>query len=357
VHILRSFVGDIDGLEAFVGAVAENAASQGVVLDINPIWLHAYQRSKAGLSPEYFYPEGGWMLTPWVGGDYIDLSWNAGAPWIRATTAAVRGRPVSDDWLPFVVKAIAKPATAGLVEHRSRLLNLVRAQNFFATVETRPLGSLSNLPGDACSAGSGNGTIGGFLRDNNARKTYAATCGHVVSNGVNVSVGGRHIGLCAYSHAPRLLASGQLCTRNCGWANKWDFALIDIANASSSNVVRAIAHTIVPHQAIVLRGGVSKTNTFEVGGLLITCTPGNSNVCFENMFEVRPPTAGGIINPRLTAAISALPTQGDSGAWVETQGKEWCGVLVAADHLMGYALEAADTLSEANNAFGTQLTL
>ena len=41
----------------------------------------------------------------------------------------------------------------------------------------------------------------------------------------------------------------------------------------------------------------------------------------------------------------------------KTRSKEWCGVLVAADHLMGYALEAADTVTEADVAFGTQLQL
>jgi hypothetical protein len=49
--------------------------------------------------------------------------------------------------------------------------------------------------------------------------------------------------------------------------------------------------------------------------------------------------------------------QGDSGSWIETQpGMEWCGVLVASDHLMGDALEADDTI-RINNTFGVQLQL
>jgi hypothetical protein len=52
-----------------------------------------------------------------------------------------------------------------------------------------------------------------------------------------------------------------------------------------------------------------------------------------------------------------VPLHGDSGGWLETAAKEWCGVLVAVDHLMGYSLEADDTLVEADAASGTQLQL
>jgi hypothetical protein len=75
------------------------------------------------------------------------------------------------------------------------------------------------------------------------------------------------------------------------------------------------------------------------------------------MFEVRPRASSGLLNARVHAAITTIPTQGDSGGWVETSSKEWCGVLVAADHLMGYALEANDTVAEADVEFGTQLDL
>ncbi len=89
----------------------------------------------------------------------------------------------------------------------------------------------------------------------------------------------------------------------------------------------------------------------------MTYCPGISNVCFENLFEVRPSANGGIINPRFKTLVAHTPTQGDSGGWIETSSGAWCGVLVAADHLMGYALEADQTLTEANAAFGTQLEL
>ena len=62
-------------------------------------------------------------------------------------------------------------------------------------------------------------------------------------------------------------------------------------------------------------------------------------------------------SPQRFAAFATVPIQGDSGGWLETSANEWCGVLVAVDHMMGYALEADDTLVAANAAFGTQLQL
>ena len=73
---------------------------------------------------------------------------------------------------------------------------------------------------------------------------------------------------------------------------------------------------------------------------------------------MRPRSSGGILNPRIRTALATVPTQGDSGAWLETaSASEGCGVLVAADTLMGYALEADDVIAEADTAFGTQRQL
>jgi hypothetical protein len=42
---------------------------------------------------------------------------------------------------------------------------------------------------------------------------------------------------------------------------------------------------------------------------------------------------------------------------LQTTSKEWCGILVAADHLMGYALEADESIIQADQAFGTHAQL
>ncbi|WP_263366762.1 hypothetical protein [Edaphobacter bradus] len=368
MHQLRQYVDRIEGLAAFATEAAANPATQGVVLDVNPIWLAAYRLARTGLRADAFVLH--WSLWPvflreelarsqGVEGDTIDFGWTDKAGRVENFIRNLMEdyhKPIPTSSFPFMVKVIAKPAGTELADARARLVTLTASQNFFALVETRPLGRLAASSGDPCLANGVPGTIGGFLRDLNTVDIYAATCGHVASKGTSVTVSGTHIGTCRHSHAPNQLAPGQSCSPACTGANRLDLALIDVGNATVANTVTGKAAQIVSRQSIVMRGGVSGVNTFEVGGVVITYCPGNSNVCFENLFEVRPPSSGGILNPRLRTVLATVPTQGDSGAWVETSSsQEWCGILVAADSLMGYALEADDVITEAGIAFGTQL--
>jgi hypothetical protein len=56
--------------------------------------------------------------------------------------------------------------------------------------------------------------------------------------------------------------------------------------------------------------------------------------------------------------FATVPVNGDSGGWaIKTTTSEWAGLLTAADHLMGYALEADDILAEAQSQFGLKLTV
>jgi hypothetical protein len=292
--------------------------------------------------------------------DAIDFKWIDKSGWVKNVTRHLldnSDRSIPDSALPFIVKVIARPVSPEFFETRGQLVALVTRQDFFAIVETRPPGTLAASPGDKCLAGGVPGTIGGFLRDLNKGQVYATTCGHVASTGAIVTVAGNHLGVCSHSHPPSRMAPGQSCTAACPCANELDLALIDLRNATVTTAVTGVAAQIAPHQSIVLRGGASNVNPFEVGGHAMTYCPGKSNVCFKNLFEVRPPSPGGIVNPRVSAAFATVPLQGDSGGWLETAAKEWCGVLVAVDHLMGYALEADDTLAAANAAFGIQLQL
>lgn len=370
MHILRQYLTAIDGLTGFVEAAARNTATQGVVLDINPIWLAAYRLARAGLRTSAFDMH--WSFWPYLliddvfriesfAGDFIDFKWIDKTGWVENLTRNLLEnfhKPIQASTLPFIVKAIAKPVNSNLAEQRQALVDLAVSQNFVAFVETRPLGSLAVAPGDRCLANNVPGTIGGFLRNGNTGSTYAATCGHVVSAGTSVTVSGNHLGTCSHSRAPAPLPQGQSCTPACPNANKLDLALIDIGGATIANNVTGVAAQIASRQSITLRGGMSGIQNYEVGGMVITYCPGNSNVCFENMFEVRPPSQGGIVSPRVRNFLATVPTQGDSGGWLETVSPvEWCGVLVAADSLMGYALEADDILNEANATFGLQLRL
>jgi hypothetical protein len=371
MHLLRQYVDNVEGLRGFAAEAAGNAVTQGVVLDINPVWLLAYRLYCAGLGPYAFDMHMPWHFAPGlvahdllhlqsIEGDAIDLKWVDKSGWVHSVTRHLLNhsdRNISDSALPFIVKVIARPVSAEFFETRAQLVGLVTRQNFFALIETRPLGTLAAAPGDKCLAGGVPGTIGGFLRDTNKGKVYAATCGHVASKGATVTVSGKHLGVCSHSHAPTQMTPGQSCTDACPCANELDLALIDIGSAAVTNGVTGTAAQIAPPQGIVLRGGASSINSFVVGGHVMTYCPGRSNVCFKNLFEVRPPAPAGIIRPGVSAAFATVPLQGDSGGWLETAAKEWCGVLVAVDHLMGYALEADDTLAAANAAFGVQLQL
>lgn len=369
MHLLRRYVDSIEGLSGFAAEAAGNAVTQGVVLDINPIWLLAYRLYCAGINPYAFDVHVPWLsvsslitddlLPPTIEGDAIDLRWVDKSGWVKHVTAYLQDKSIPDSALPFIVKIIARPVSEDRFETRAQLVALVRRQTFFAVIETRPLGVLAASPGDKCLAGGVPGSIGGFLRDShNKTQVYAATCGHVASKSASVTVSGKHLGACSHSHAPSQMAHGQACNATCPCANELDLALIDLGNAAVSNAVTGVAAQIAPHQGIVLRAGMtSYPNSFEVGGHVMTYCPGKSNVCFKNLFEVRPPSPGGIVKPRLRAAFATVPVQGDSGGWLETSASEWCGVLVAVDHLMGYALEADATLAKANAAFGTQLQL
>jgi hypothetical protein len=368
MHILRQYVNRIEGLNSLIEQVAKNPVTQGVLLDINPIWLWAYRLSRAGLRPEHIYD---WFLDRiWappislesIEGDAIDFDWNDALGVVRHFTdnwinQYENNDSIPDSMLPFIVKIITKPVTSEYFETREQLVELARRQNFFTIVETRSLGRLAASSGDACLANGVPGTIGGFLRDQNTGIVYAATCGHVAAKNAQVTVNGNILGVCLFSHPPRPLPTGQPCTHGSLNANRLDLALIDLGNSSPTNIVSGLASQIASHQKIVLRGGMTQVNTFEVGGLMLTYCPGNSNVCFENMFEVRPVSTGGILNPSVRTAFSTVPTQGDSGAWIETIAGEWCGILVATDHLMGYALEADDSLVEFNGKFRTKLQL
>ena len=372
MHVLRQSVDSIEGLMPFVNAAAENPVTQGVILDVNPIWWAAYCLARAGLRSDAvdIFPHFG--PSPYIAdmipleaveGDEIDFTWVDTPGRVENLT-----RNLLQDYhkqlqarsLPFIVKIIAKPVGAELFETRASLVALAAAQSFFAIVETRPLGRLALSPGDSCAAGSLPGTVGGFLKDQHKPGTvYAATCGHVAQQiGAQVSVLGQNVGVVSMSHPPVAMGAGQLCTRGCAAANRLDFALIDIGKQNVANTVKGIAPRIASKQAILLRGATSGAQPFEVGGVALAYCPGNSNVCFENLFEVRPKVQGGTLNPRLRAAFSTVPMQGDSGGWAETSpGSDWCGVLVAADGFMGYALEADDLLAEANQTFGTDLSL
>lgn len=366
MHNLRFVAERVEGLNQFIDVASEYKLLQGVILDINPIWLTAYRLRQAGLDPNFLnrlpfgpdcFPNAilETLLAPGPNLDqYVDFDWNSDV--VENWHYATFGRSF-DKNSPFLVKAITFPMSGPLDgETRYALLQLVRQSPFPAILETRAPARLILSAGDRCDPKSGGyGTIGGFLSDQRTGTVYAATCGHVVTCG-GVSVHGALIGQCMHGQAPTALTVGQTCNRTCASMTRLDFALIDIGNASVSNTVSSIAAMITPTEAVTLSGATTGASSYEIGGACMVYKIGGA--CWDNLFEIRPPSGAGILSPRVSALIATVPKPGDSGAWVERAiSHDWCGVLVASDHAAAYAIEAETVIAEANSAFGTDLAL
>jgi hypothetical protein len=359
MHLLRDKAREIDGLESFIDSVSISPSTQGVVVDLNPLWFYAYRISQAGLNPNNFDIAPSLQLesaSQLIQGrdSFIDLNWKD--PLVDKFCQNTFGRNFGPNNC-FLVKVVAFPVIyPERLEERRALVAAVQTAPFPAIVETRPPATLVISSGDLCVTGSGSrGTVGGFLKDTKTSNVYAATCGHVVASGP-VTVNGQVIGKCTHAWAPTRLATGQVCDSTGSGVNRLDLALIDVTGTSVTNSMSAVAQTVNPHELINVAGAVTGVASYEVGGACMIYQIGG--ICFGNLFEVRPPPPGGILGPRFSALVATVPQPGDSGAWVQRKGtSDWCGVVVASDHLMGYALEADTVISQANGAFGMNLHL
>jgi hypothetical protein len=362
MHLLRQWAEGIEGLGRFIDTAMGNPVCQGVVLDLNPIWLAAWRAFAAGLDP---LGPAGWVNHPLQGplglrpdGDpYIDLQWSDDE--IGARISAVFRRKVKEREQPFLVKAVALPIPARhpLEEARRQLTEIVREAPFPAILETRPPAVLAVACGDNCTTTGGqSGTIGGFLRDNATQKIYAATCGHVVpTRGASVSAAGAAIGTCAHTQPPTVLQSGQHCRPQDSCVSPLDLALIDVGTATVVNAASGLAAAVYPAEDVQMHGAATSTASYVVGGVCLTYVAGGA--CFDTLFEVRPPVATGVV-ARIRQMMATVPQQGDSGAWVERKStQEWCGVLIAVDSQQGYVQEASSLMAAADKQFGTNLVL
>lgn len=367
MHFLRRVARQLDGLDRFIQQVCENQITQGVVVDLNPIWLTAYRMEQAGLDPHFmdkmgpFYLGFGFppvddILISDQGGEVpLDFSWKP-PDGVDFWCHQLFGRTFGP-YSPFLVKVVTFPlADPELVPRRRALVEIARAAPFPAIVETRQPAKLVVSPSDPCLSSSGiPGTVGGFLKDRNSGKVYATTCGHVVASGP-VSVHGAVIGQCTHATVPTPVPAGQLCHSKSPHVSRLDVALIDVTGAAVTNAVSSIAPIVYPRESVRATGSVTGTASYQVGGAGMIYQIGG--ICFGNIFEVRPPYPSSVVSPRFRALTATVPKGGDSGTWVERTGTpDWCGIIVAADHAMGYAMDSDAVVSEANTAFKMDLIL
>jgi len=184
------------------------------------------------------------------------------------------------------------------------------------------------------------------------------TCGHVASKGDLVISKGQSVGTATYSFDPFSLPGvipPSICRPNSPGVSRLDMALVEIASAPSiKNILTNNGAVIQSGDLIEMRANGS-SHSYEVGGVVITFKIHGK--CFDRLFEVRPRRSS-LLSPLANAAFARMPAPGDSGAWFNLAGTmTWCGMLIAGEPLMAYALEADDLVVEANRAFSLDLEL
>lgn len=155
LHALRGVAQEFPGFRSFVDSVMQLHIAQGIVVDLNPIWLAAYELDQAGIDPDALYRFG---PTRWPDMEHrdqlfgsrlagaIDLKWSHDV--VDRLTQVWFPRPI--DNVAVIVKAIASPITDVELEiERRTLRNLVAEAGFLAIAETRPVATLIAGGGDA----------------------------------------------------------------------------------------------------------------------------------------------------------------------------------------------------------------
>jgi len=358
------------GLSRIVSRAMERQDVQGVLVDIDPLWLASWRAMTLGqldsrTLDEWFYfyrrfveslpsdgPFGGWSGREGLStATRVDLSWRP-PDWDSWSQA--RGLP--DQSPPLIVKVIlspnASPVTEGFGEERLRVV-----------FETRPLARLSYGPKSftrpllgGISVGTIKGvagTLGGVVRDAGGRR-LGLTCSHVlplsslaVQPASTDSPRAKRIGHVTLASSLTPSPPGCKCSPydpNCKF-NEIDVSAVDLdEDIPSLEEVFSIgritgatpASAMAPTLAVEVAGRTSGYRALQVG-CAVAAFKFSDNLgtvyCFKNLFEVRWPSFSRLL---LGRPISA----GDSGAWVCTQGKtgtEWCGMVLGDDRVQGYA--------------------
>ncbi|MHB8269575.1 hypothetical protein [Bradyrhizobium sp.] len=364
MHLLHQALDEDKELQQIVGSlserIAKNPLKHAIVLDLNPFWLACYRLSEAGLREDtlfYRFPESLVYAMSGLsgGGGYIDLSREFSTS-SQLTEEFFRARLASS---PYLLRIFARPIlerNGELVEYRQRLVEAARDTPIATIVETQEPAQLLAGSGDRIiSASSAYGTLGGFLRDNKSNKTFAVTCGHVISAGAASTTTG-YLGPCVHAAVPIPLPSGIPCTSTCGCLTELDVALIDVGGAAVVNVATSIAAILVPKDIVTMKGAKSgRPRRYEVGGAMVEHTIGGS--CWSRLSLFQAPVSVGVLPVAVKVGMTPPPDDGDSGAWLVRGGNEWAGMVVAGDALHGFALAGSAIIAQSDRSFGTQLQL
>jgi hypothetical protein len=352
------------GLREVADRALERKDVQGLVLDINSLWLDAWIAHQAGLDDRWEHWLARWPfgarssacfteLEALTATGRLDLSWRPRHWEMISQNLGLR----SPDLPPIEVKICLVPGSEpseNLTFEDTRLT---------VRLETRPLARLASDPKahtrplvgglSIGAAPSLAGTLGGILRDASG-KSFALTCDHVLANQSVVyqpakldNSGASRVGTVVTTSGLKPVALGGICNPyNPSMAiNDFDIALIELdQNIPTPEVLdigpihgRTPKTSMAPSLAVEFTGRSSGNRSLIVGGLAVAYSfrdNAGQAVCFRNLFELK--------WPRFSRLVLGRPVKsGDSGAWVCTQGAsgtEWCGVIMGEDRLHGFAM-------------------
>lgn len=346
--------------------VRGNKCKLGLILDLNPFWEVAHRFERSGLDPRgafrgpfpdfWFDPAlevtGDTMVEP------VDLSREY--EHVRYQTEHAFGTEKKNT--PYLLRIYARPATdASMLEMRQSLVEAARKTDIATVVETHAPGRLVSGVGDEIHQVSGKpGTLGGYVTDTATGEEFAMTCGHVLDNSTSVAPfmdkHGTQVGVPNVKDrvVPLAHPAGTPCDINCGTATHLDVALVDVSGCGASNLATGI-DTVVAKRDLVTMHGANGREIYEIGPWVVDLEIGAR--CFVRLMQFHAPVSSSMLHRSVPVATTRLPSGGDSGSWLLNNGNEWSGMVVAADHLHGYALAASTLLPETGTAIGRKLAL
>lgn len=383
-YLIR-FVERNEQVRSAINRATEYSSVQGVVLEIDPIWLKLWRLKETfgedvvqRISRLYFRPYDfrlyGLIEFPLIldSVSLLDQYTENSRYWIPR-------RPLDEEsltWRPRYLDIYYRTIWGQDIPELPLILKICLYSTLseeltqvpdFETVgipiiyETRPPAVLSANPkkshrpilgGVSIGVGQNDGTLGGILKCSKPGKYYGLTCAHVTGNGnsnveqpAKVDGTPSRIGNVSYFSTLKPSTSNICNPYVQSNLNEVDAALIEIDSSIQSQLkilqigqVTGITPKarLTPGQAVELTGKTSGHRTLEIGGLgaCYKFQDHNNTYCFRNLIELRYPS--GVI-PSISSPIQG----GDSGAWVcipSGQGYEWCGMVIGEDRRRGYAI-------------------
>jgi len=360
------------GLKDLKPRILENKNVHGIIVDVHPLWLLAWNIHlndpsdtllKSGYFEDYYYHylhRG--LMHPDLFDSYSFFGANQFQPIINTVS------PIDIFWRPkfwnntglksnILIKILLRPETEPIKIEYQGPLNIIQEHRSVPILSSNARSLFRPIKGGVSIGNSSNesGTLGGILTDQKTNKKYGLTCGHVVnSNNAIVDQPSQidsnlstRIGVSVFTKAPKFTGDCP-CNKydSDSVYNDMDISLIEIDDTINTkneilNIGKVSGYTpankLQRNLLVEFNGRSSGNKSLILGGIgvvnEITDAEGKA-ACFEHLIELKDPSLYHL-------AVSKPVLPGDSGAWVIAQGNSgnsWCGMIVGQDRQTGYAI-------------------